>query len=239
MSDVHEPPFPADPPAQDTPETIRAHDWNVFSSVAEMKNHWDRPGWTPTRESYHWLIELGDELDLADVVRRLQKSLRSLEFDWVPQAWLHLTVQRLGWVDQTPRSAVDQAVAVARELLQGHPAFTVELGPLAGSPGALRLVTTPWRDLCAMYDRLLSARPSTAPGSTPPPSTAFRPHVGIGYSPRPRPAMPVIEAVRQLDPFPPLEVRITAVVLARLSRVPHSYQWEPVARIAFREDLSI
>ena len=69
---------------------------------------------------------------------------------------------------------------------------------------------------------------SAVPTATPPPATAFRPHVDIGHCPR---SQAVTEALDRLDPFSPLAVRIVEVVLARV----RGHRWEAVARIGLRE----
>jgi len=91
------------PPSLSDPAVIAAHDWSAFCAVDLLRNHWDRPGWTPGRCSYHWFITLDDQPALIDL---------ALDAGYADQAHMTAEVTRLAGLspvrflkDRTPTAA--------------------------------------------------------------------------------------------------------------------------------------
>src|SRR5207245_660305 len=99
--------------------------------------------------------------------------------DPVPLESLHLTLPRLGWADQLTRRAVDSIAEAAALRCARLKPFALTVGPLAGSPGAVRFSVAPWGPIFALRQELLRAAQAVN-GSTYT-EDDFRPHVGIAY----------------------------------------------------------
>ena len=78
----------------DLPEWARQH-------ATEMRDHWWwRPGWKVGRRFWTWHYTFETCPALHELVAAYQGLLEELPtLDLIPQRWLHLTVQGLGFVD--------------------------------------------------------------------------------------------------------------------------------------------
>ncbi|WP_156993178.1 2'-5' RNA ligase family protein [Pseudonocardia acaciae] len=110
--------FPADPPALlDDAETIKAHDWQAYRQLDQMENHWNRPGWKSGQRSYHWMLTFANAENVRQIAKHCQVQLQSTELDLVPLDTLHVTIGRLGFVEEM---TADEARAAANEARVSH-----------------------------------------------------------------------------------------------------------------------
>jgi 2'-5' RNA ligase len=216
--------FPAEPPADlDDLAGITALDWAAFDALAEMTDHWSRPGWADGARAYYWMLTFSDAPALLDIARRCQEPLAPLGLDLVPGDGLHITLARVGRHDAlTP----GQLQAVARTAAQVLPCdFSLRAVPLSGSRGAVRFSVGPWGPLVRLHAALLRA--AQIEGISPSKPTAhFRPHLSIAYNNRNRDARPVAETVASLRSLPAVDVEVTDVQLVELRREGFAYRWE-------------
>jgi 2'-5' RNA ligase len=232
-SEPHALAFPAQLPSSLTdPAVIREHDWNAFSELPSMTNHWERPGWRPGRRSYHWLLTFDDEPALQELARRCQQGLRHLPLDLVPLDSLHLTLRRVGFTDElTPQRAHAVAKAVS-ERCQGLPPFPLAVGPLAGSRGAIRFSISPWDGLIDIRQRLHAEATDIVDGGRPPRRVdTFRPHISIAYCDRDLPLAPVLQAMVPLRRLAPVKVLVHTINLVVLRREGRAYRWRVQTRV--------
>jgi 2'-5' RNA ligase len=216
--------FPEDLPLfPSDPAVIAAHDWNAFCEVDALHDHWDRPGWTPGRRSYHWYITLGHQPALIDLVQRCQQQLAAFELDPVPPESLHLTLCRVGFTEEVTQQEARSVAEAARRRVGGLGPLRLAVGPLAGSGGALGFSVSPWEPLIELHDRLIETRAAVLGG--PADTSRFRPHVGIAYSNRTMAASPVRQAMEPLRRLTPLEVTVGAADLVILRLEDHAYRW--------------
>ncbi|SFE22858.1 2'-5' RNA ligase [Actinopolyspora alba] len=215
--------FPADPPDDhEDPVGIAVHDQAAFERVERMLCHWDRPH----RRSYHWMITLDEHEPAHALSRRCQQLLPAEGLDLVPPESLHLTVRRLGYVDEVPVPTLRAAARAVGEHCRGIEPFRLQLIPLAGSPGAVRFSVAPWSPLLGVYRAV-----STASGYADiDPLRMYRPHVGIAYSNRVQSPEEIIRAVRRARELTPVEVTITELRLVELTRADHHYTWHVLER---------
>lgn len=200
-------------------------EWNRFQQVQRMVNHWDRPGWTPGRRSYHWMVMLGDVPALTALANRCQEQLRDLpHLDMVPTTSLHITMQRLAFTDEVSPAVAAAVVNDVRRRCVDFPAIPVEIGPLAGSPGAVRFSVGPPEPVSRLHD-LIRESIAEVRGSTAPPEQAsgFVPHVSIAYHNTPADARPLVQRVASLRHLPPVTTVIQSVDLVELRREGHRY----------------
>ncbi len=221
--------FPASPPPSlDDPEAIREHDWQAFLAVARFENHWDRPGWTPDRRSYHWLVTFDDEPALHDLARRCQQYLDLPHLNHVAVDDLHLTLGRIAFTDQIDRHQATAVAQRARQRCAGIAPFDVEVGPLAGSTGAVRFTVTPWRKLTELQRELTAATQDVLGDLAVVDTASFRPHVTIAYVNsviEPGEVQRRVERARQLSP---VRARVPAACLVELRRDDQAYRHEAI-----------
>jgi 2'-5' RNA ligase len=193
-----------------------------------MTNHWDRPGWVPGHRAYYWMLTFPGEQELIAEALHCQGHLDSLGLDPVPPDGLHLTMAKIGNVNDFTPGVIDKlAVRAAAETGAG---FSMGVYPLTGSRGAVRFSVAPWAPLVGLYEALTRVNRSAglSGGRA---TTAFRPHLGIAYNNRDRSAAPVIEQVSLLRGRPALALRIGTVDLVELRREGTAYRWDVLHRV--------
>lgn len=220
--------FPAvPPPCCDDPVQVAEHDWAAFTSLPEMANHWNRPGWSPATRAYYWMLTFPDAADLIEMTRECQHALRHLEFDMVPTDGLHLTLARIGSSDTISFGQLDQLAGT----VQGSTtAFNLQVIPISGSSGAIRFSIAPWTPLVRLHASLSAA--GTKLGMAPhKPTSIFRPHVGIGYCNRRMSADIVRDAVQPLRTLAAVDVPVGQVDIVELRREERTYRWRPMGAL--------
>jgi 2'-5' RNA ligase len=209
-----------------------ADDWHRFAGLDRLENHWDRPGWTPGRRSYHWMLTFEDATELHVLADRCQRRLRLPALDPVPPDGLHLTLQRLAFTDQIGRADVDRAVEQTCVRLTEVEPFSLAVGPLAGSSGAVRFSVLPWAPVVTIQGKIVEATTAVlGPAAVVTKPHGFRPHIGIAYCNSPTDAHSIIAAVRDLRELPSVRVAVRTVALVELRREERAYRWDTVARV--------
>jgi 2'-5' RNA ligase len=213
------------------PSTLspRDEDWRRFRQVTSMVDHWDRPNWTPNKQAYYWYLTF-DSAELRQLAGYCQDRLRLPYLDPVPLDGLHLTLPKVGWSDEMSFDDVDAVTAVAMRSCADLRPFTLTVGPLAGSNGAVRFSVSPWEPVVALHRRLQGAVRTVRGISGK--EAEFRPHVGIAYCNSTITAEDLIAAVEPLRNLPPVEVAVSRVELVLLRREDHTYKWSTAHSLA-------
>ncbi|MFY1695999.1 2'-5' RNA ligase family protein [Solwaraspora sp. WMMA2101] len=200
-------------------------EWARFQQVQRMVNHWDRPGWTPGRRSYHWLVMLGHLPALTAMATHCQAQLRDLpHLDLVPPASLHITMQRLAFTDEVSPDVATAVVNDVRRRCVDFPAIPVEIGPLVGSPGAVRFSVGPPEPISRLRNLIReSIAEVRGPAALRERASKFIPHVSIAYHNTPADAHPLIQRVASLRHLRPATTVIQSVDLVELHREGHQY----------------
>lgn len=210
-----------------TDGNVVADDWRRFSSLSRMSNHWDRPGWNGGRSAYYWYLTFNNPALLL-LTRRCQEQLDGLEMDLVANRWLHLSLTRLAWADEMSPGDAVFAAEEAGSRVGDVPQCTLQIGPVAGSSGAVRLSVEPWKSIGKIRDALGDPQPERD-GSAPP--KPFLPHITIAYNNHDRPARPVIDAVAQARSLAKVAVEVHEVALVEVRRVGAAYEWTTVKEL--------
>ncbi len=222
------------PPDLESPDLLVEHDWRAFTAVERMTNHWARPGWPDGFRAYYWMLTFPDAHELTRRTRQCQDALAHLGMDRVPHDGLHVTLTRIGSTDQVTTDQVHLVAASAEQM--PLTAFEIVAHPLAGSRGAVRFTLAPWSPLIRLHAALSEAgRRANVPGGKP--TAAFRPHLGVQYSNRERPAAPVVESVARLRALKPVPLEIGSVELVELWRTSDplpAYRWRAVRSVPLR-----
>jgi 2'-5' RNA ligase len=209
----------------DDPDVIAAHDWAAFRDVAEVHDHWQRPGWSPDMRAYYWLLEITDPAfteqaaHCQDVIGRLRA------FDLISPDGYHSTLGRIAPVGAVDGHHLDHLVRLVHA--DTPRAFPLTAIPLTGSRGALRYSVAPWTPIIDLHRRLVAASEAAGlPRMTP--SSRLRPHISIGYCNQLLPAEPVRAAVEPLRTLTPVQVLVDRVDLVELRREPAAYKWQVI-----------
>lgn len=205
-------------------------EWEAFSRLESMKNHWDRPGWSDGRRAYYWYLTF-DDARVIELAARCQAKLDLPYLDLVPLDHLHLTVQRLGFEDEIATRDVTAAQAAALRAVQSIAPFELDVGPLAGSAGAIRLSVDPWQPVKDLRSALHGALKTTRHTPAAPGRAEFRPHIGVGYCNTTVPARPLQHVVERLRALPRVTARIDHCDLVLLERRNRAYRWNLLDRV--------
>ncbi|MGH3623368.1 MAG: 2'-5' RNA ligase family protein [Sciscionella sp.] len=229
--------FPADlPPDLDDPTAIQQHDWAAFRSLGYLENHWDRPGWTPGRRSYHWMLSFHDSDEVQHLAQQCQAQLAFPALDLVPLDAVHLTLGRIGFTDDVDSTAVHEVVSAATWRCQQLAAFDLVIGPVAGSSGAIRFSVAPWSPLMALHRALSGAAQAVLGQRSAMDTASFRPHLSIAYANTTQPIPPLLPRLNSLRTLPTTTVTIASTLLVELRREGRAYRYQRVARIELRPE---
>ncbi|MFB7630443.1 2'-5' RNA ligase family protein [Streptomyces sp. NPDC056149] len=224
--------FPCEPPSDpNDASAIATHDWAAFSQVEEMTNHWDRPGWTDDTRAYYWMLTFPSATPLIDHARRCQDALRHLNLDDIDDDGLHLTLGRIGNVQEVSEEQLDILAGIASASLPAE--FALNAIPLTASRGAVRYSVAPWTPVLQLHEALAAAGASVGLPMKQP-TSILRPHLGIAYCNRPLPAPTVRDAIRPLRDLPATQVSVRQVHLVELRREERRYRWEIVHTLELR-----
>lgn len=212
-------------------EILRAHDWQSFCQVDFMQNHWDRPGWSEGRRSYHWMLSFHDDPAVRDLAGRCQAELFRSDFDPVPLDALHLTIGRVAFTDETAPDTVDRLVEIANRERKKLAPFALDVGPLAGSRGALRFTVAPWLPLLELHRTLAEATQDVFGDADGMQTANFRPHVSIAYCNQTVPVPDLLPLVTRLRALGPVSTSVAAALLVELRREERTYRYHEMARL--------
>lgn len=195
-----------------------------------ITNHWYwRPGWKVGRRFYTWHLTFQDRPELHALAARYREALEPVStLDLVPDRWLHLTTQGVGFVDEVERGDVDAIVHAARKRLADVAPFTLEFAaPRVAGEGVLWSLDTaavsPVRDaIRAGIGDVWAEVPERAEG--------FAAHVSIAYANADSPAEPIAAMIADVT-ADPVTVPVTSAELIVLHRDHRMYEWETFAAV--------
>ncbi|MGV9934058.1 2'-5' RNA ligase family protein [Streptomyces olivaceoviridis] len=197
-----------------------------------MRDHWWwRPGWSVGRRFYTWHLTFRGQPDVHQLAAAHRAALAPLRDDLtlIPDQWLHLTTQGIGFIDEVSEDDVQAIVAAAHTRLAAVPAFDIELGPAVVDPEAVLLPANPAEPV-----QRLRAAIRTAIGDVlhevPEAADGFRPHVSVAYSAVNGTAEHVTEALAPLGAST-ATAHIAAADLIVIHRDKRMYEWETYASV--------
>lgn len=203
-----------------------------------LRDHWwPRPGWRPGRIMLTWHLTFDHAAELHQLVREFQSTLADLPgLNLVPVEWLHLTIQGVGYEDETPAEDVAAVIECVQERVANLGAFDLTFTRPRIYGEAIAFRPEPAKPLqqllVATRHGIADARgPENVP-TGPEQLRGFHPHVTIAYSSIDAEARPYSAALTTVDPEP-LVVPVSNVTLLRLDRQldPHwLYRWTSVAQ---------
>jgi 2'-5' RNA ligase len=198
-----------------------------------MIDHWWwRPGWSLGRQFYTWHLTFEDAPDVVRLVREYNTYLDLPGLDVIPDRWLHLTMQGIGFVGEVDQADIDKIVAAAGTRLSALEPFSVALGPAVVDPEVVRLQVHPAEPVARLRLELRAAIAEVwGPGNVPEDEDDFTPHVSLAYSNRDGDMQPILDAANAVSPTPG-KATISHADLILLNRDHQQYEWTTYARIA-------
>ncbi|RFU41933.1 2'-5' RNA ligase family protein [Actinomadura logoneensis] len=196
-----------------------------------MTDHWWwRPGVRPGRRLLVWHILLEDKPDARALVAQCQGRLANIHgLDLVPETWLHMTTQIVGFADEIPELEVTAMIAAAEAHLKGVFPISVELGRLWFHSEAVMLGVRPGRAFDPVRRAIRAAVAGAITNHQLADEPEWTPHVSVAYSNSSGPAAPVLRALAEPPPQCPFTVR--SINLVSQERTGHLYHWTPLAEI--------
>lgn len=196
-----------------------------------MADHWWwRPGWRDGRRFYTWHLTFDGAHDVHRLARAYRDGLAKVDgLDLIPDRWLHLTMQGLGFVDEVDQASVDAIVAAARARLATVEPFTITLDRPRITPEAIRWEADPQEPVAAVRDAVRAAIAEVW-AEVPEIAGGFAAHVSIAYSNATGPAAPAQAALDAVEAAP-ASTLVRGVELIRLGRDRRMYEWETYATV--------
>lgn len=197
----------------------------------QMADHWWwRPGWQPGTRFLTFHFTFQDATDVHRLAAAYRTALADVAgLDLVPDRWLHLTTQGLGFADAVPDEEVRAVLAAAADRLTRIPPFALTLHHPEITPEAIRWEASPAGPPTAVRAALRDAI-RTVRGTVDESDDGFAPHISIAYSNATGSTAPVQAALDTVDAAP-ATAYIDHVELILLNRDQHMYQWETHTRI--------
>ncbi|MFI9553751.1 2'-5' RNA ligase family protein [Nonomuraea endophytica] len=196
-------------------------------SEQRMADHWWwRPGWRVGRRFYTWHLTFQNATDVHRLAAAYRQRLVDVDgLDLIPDQWLHLTMQGLGFVDEVSEQDVRTIVDAATRRLAEIPAFELKLDRPGITPEAIRWEAEPPGPAAAVRLAIRQAIAEVWP-AVPEPEEGFAAHVSIAYSNASGEAAPIDEALQAVDAAPAV-ARVESAELIVLGRDNRVYEWEP------------
>jgi 2'-5' RNA ligase len=207
--------------------------------ASRITDHWySRPGWFPGRLFDTWHLVFDDPA-IQELAARCRTAIAGLPgLHPVPNEWLHLTIQGVGWSDELTDNDRDKVVQSVTEHLNDFGEFVIKLGPPLVKGEALVLPATPTRTLQELRNRLRTAiavalsRPAPIADEQ---ANGFLPHVSVAYAYHDADATPYTAALNTVSPATTgATVRHVAFIRQDRQLAPNwQYCWTYLARVEF------
>ncbi|MBK3567049.1 2'-5' RNA ligase family protein [Streptomyces sp. MBT62] len=197
-----------------------------------MRNHWWwRPGWSVGRRFYTWHLTFEGQDDVHRLAAEYRSALAPLgdTLTPIPDQWLHLTMQGIGFVGETKEQDVHTIVDAAQTRLASIPAFDVQIGPAVLDPEAVLLRVHPDGPVRAIRNAIRDSIGDVL-GEVPEKAEGFTPHVSVAYSAGDGPVEPIGQILTGLD-VTPARARISRAELIVIHRDNQMYEWETFANV--------
>ncbi|MER7994402.1 2'-5' RNA ligase family protein [Micromonospora chalcea] len=199
-------------------------------NAEQVRNHWWwRPGWHVGRRFFAFHITFDNQPALHELAATYRTALAEMpSLTLIPDQWLHLTMQGIGFADEIQPAVLSQLVEEARDLLSAFPAFEVEFGPAIVADEAIVMPAEPPEPVQELR-RLTRTAIGRVFGEEQVPENAnkFRPHVSVAYLTADGFSAPYIETVSRAK-VEKARATITHVDLIEMHRDRQMYEWRTV-----------
>ncbi|MDQ1678911.1 MAG: hypothetical protein QOC93_4055 [Actinomycetota bacterium] len=198
-----------------------------------VRDHWWwRPGWRTGRSFYTWHITFDGDGELHAITERYRAALTGLPaVTPVPDRWLHLTMQGIGFADEVADADLRAITESAGTRLTTVEPVTVQLGPAVVGDEAVALPAEPHNAVRAIRTAIRAAIADVwGLDQVPEDADRFRPHASVAYLGAEGPAAPYIQAVSSVRDGT-ARTTVRAASLIRLNRDRRMYEWDTLATV--------
>jgi 2'-5' RNA ligase len=205
--------------------------------VDSVRSHWWwRPDWPQGRPLYVCHLTLDDQPELRELIRHYQVALADLgNLDLIPPGSLHLTMQRIGFVDEVSPA---ELAAVADQIagrLRDVPGPVATFHRPTVREEAVFLKALPAEPIYALrvavYQSIAAVIGPRALPLAPPGRERYLPHVSVAYVNSDGPAQPVFDALGRVHE-PAVTVTFRVAPILTFHRDHRMYQWTSALPIA-------
>lgn len=200
--------------------------------LPSMRSHWWwRPGWSVGRRFYTWHLTFARAAEVVELARQSRPHLDHPGLDVIPEQWLHLTVQGVGFAHEVDHADVEKIAAAARTRLLRIEPFDITVGPAVVDPEVVRLRVEPAATVEQLRRQLRGAIADVwGPDRVPETEDGFLPHLSLAYSNRDGDMRPILDAVAEIADWRAVAtVRHADLIL--LHRDDRCYEWTTVAQV--------
>jgi hypothetical protein len=201
--------------------------------VERVQDHWWwRPGWRVGRHFYACHFVMSRYPALTKLVSQYQAALDGFPgLDAIPERWLHLTMQGIGFVDKiSAATLMSIETNIRRRLIDVERPVVTFHRPVV-RPEAVYLPASPTEQIAevraAVWRAASDVLGKDQEGLVPEYIDDYRPHVSIAYSNRIQPGENIAEALYSVD-AEPVTVILDEVALLEFHRDAQMYQWARV-----------
>lgn len=201
--------------------------------ASRVRDHWWwRPGWRVGRRFYAFHVTFDDQPDvqrLAGAYRHALSDFNTLTF--VPDRWLHMTMQGIGFTEEISQPAVDAIASEAASRLADIPPAEASFVDIVVADEAIAMTIEPEDPIRKVRSASRSAISSVL-GDVSEDEQRFRPHVSVAYVAADGAADPYVSAVRDVAPQA-ARVVVGHLDLIEIHRDNRMYEWQMLRRLKF------
>jgi 2'-5' RNA ligase len=198
--------------------------------VDSVRSHWWwRPDWPQGRPLYVCHLTLDDQPELRELIRHYQDALADLgNLDLIPPGSLHLTMQRIGFVDEVSPAELAAVADRIADRLRDVPGPVATFHQPTVREEAVFLKALPAEPIYALrvavYQSIAAVLDPRALPLAPPGRERYLPHVSVAYVNSDGPAQPVFDALSRVHQ-PPVTVTFRVAPILTFHRDHQMYRW--------------
>jgi 2'-5' RNA ligase len=201
--------------------------------ASRVRDHWWwRPGWRVGRRFYAFHITFEDQPDVQRLVGVYRQALADFNtLTIVPDRWLHMTMQGIGFTDEIPRSALEAVANETASRLADIPPAKVTVGDIVVADEAIAMLVGPEAPIRKIRSASRSGI-SRALGNASEDEQRFRPHVSVAYVAADGCSDLYVSAVRDIV-GQSARLVIRHLDLIEMHRDNRMYEWKVLRRLEF------
>lgn len=204
------------------------------ANAESVKDHWYwRPGWGIGTRFYTWHITFADKPEIVAFAGRYRDRLSEEPMlDVVPDQWLHLTMQGIGFVTSVSLDDVNAIALAARKRCAALAPFRLTLDKPYVDPESIQIAVQPPDPVRQLRAELRAAIADVwGDNHVPEPASPYTPHMSLAYVNSDGPAGPLAQAINSVTEAA-ASATIDSCQLIVLNRDPGMYVWEPFTTVA-------
>jgi 2'-5' RNA ligase len=221
------------PPLDRTSDMTSTPDW-THQHADQLTDHWWwRPGWKLGTRFYAWHINtFEDAAPLHRLAAGYQAELSRVPgLNMIPQPWLHLTMQGVGFVEDVTADQVDALLRAARTRLGELDPVKARFHRPVIRPEAIALPPDPVVPVQEIRHTVRAAIGDVfGPDAVPDSADGYQPHISLAYVSTPQPASTTLDAINRVT-TDPADLTINAVSLIEMHRDDRMYEWRTIEAV--------